>query len=82
MPGEHLDLSSEPPRRSEDASSPPNDTAGRPFVGVRFDCCGVYQRVYINREGTAYEGRCPKCMRSVRLLIGPDGTDARFFVAR
>ena len=54
---------------------------GRPWVGIRFDCCDVYTRAYRNREGTAYRGRCPRCMRSVTLRVGPDGTDARFFVA-
>lgn len=53
----------------------------KPFVGIRFACCGVYTRVYVNRTGTAYEGRCPKCSRSVRLRIGPGGTDERFFTA-
>ena len=52
------------------------------FVGVQFACCDVYTRVYINRDETAYEGRCPKCGKKVRLAIGPGGTDSRFFTAR
>lgn len=75
MAGERLDLTDDPGSRSK----PP--MTERKFVGVQFTCCDVYTRVYINRDATAYEGRCPKCARPVRLAIGPGGTDARFFTA-
>ena len=76
-PGEHLDLSSDGP--SEQGRGAP--AGERRFVGVRFTCCDVYTRVYINREGTAYEGRCPKCAKKIRFEIGPGGTNSRFFTA-
>lgn len=67
------------PTPNGDRSS--NPARGRPWVGVRFDCCDVYTRVYRNRAGTAYEGRCPKCLAGIRLRVGPGGTSSRFFVA-
>ena len=61
----------------------PGDTArnaARPFVSVLFRCCNVYQRIYRSVDGTKYEGRCPKCARSIRFLVGESGTSERFFV--
>ena len=51
----------------------------RQFLGIWFDCCSVYGRIYKNKEGTAYMGRCPKCLRSVRVRVGGEGTNQRFF---
>ena len=78
MSGEHLDLSTDGPGTRRSSTNPGHE---RKFVGVRFVCCEVYARVYINRDETAYEGNCPRCAKRVRLNIGPGGTDARFFSA-
>jgi len=53
----------------------------RPFLGIFFDCCGAYSRIYRNEAGTAYEGRCPRCYNHVIVPIAPEGTRQRFFVA-
>jgi len=89
-PDDHLDIprlhredpadrSGRPPSRPSPRDQGP--AAPRPWVGIRFECCGLYARVYRNRDGTRYEGRCPRCLRQVSLRVGPDGTSARFFRA-
>ncbi len=76
MAGEFLDLSSDP----EPATASGN-TQSRRFLGIQFACCHVYSRVYVNKEGTAYVGNCPRCTKRVELKIGPGGSDSRFFTA-
>jgi len=57
------------------------ETTGRPWLSIYFKCCHTYTRIYRNRRGDAYEGRCPKCGSAVHAAIGPDGTPNRFFTA-
>ena len=78
-PPYHLDIAGLNDPNAENGNT--LDLRGRPWVGIHFDCCAVYARIYRNPEGTAYHGACPRCRRSVTLRVGPDGTDARFFVA-
>jgi hypothetical protein len=63
-----------PPRR--------RDSATKPWLAVWFRCCHTYGRMYRNRSGTMYEGRCPRCGAPVKALIGPNGTSQRIFQAR
>jgi hypothetical protein len=64
-----------------------DDTGGdgrtpRPYIGIHFECCGTYARIYRQPDQTVYAGRCPRCLRAVRVRVGPDGTTARIFRAR
>lgn len=54
----------------------------RPWLAVQWKCCSVYSRIYRNKDGTLYEGRCPRCARSVSARVGPGGTSRRFFEAQ
>jgi len=51
------------------------------YLGIMFKCCNVYGRIYKNKEGSAYVGRCPKCMRNIKIPVGEGGTNQRFFDA-
>ncbi len=51
------------------------------FLGIVFECCRAYGRIYRGPDGGAYEGRCPRCGRKVRVPIAPGGTKRRFFAA-
>ncbi|MBX3432715.1 MAG: hypothetical protein KF847_05310 [Pirellulales bacterium] len=77
--GQHLDLASPVPVAVPPAISPQQRTESERYLGVRFDCCGAYSRIYRTRAGDAFVGHCPKCARRVQFKIGPEGTDSRFF---
>jgi len=64
------------------AVKPAEESTKRPYLSVQFACCGVYQRIYRDRDGQSYQGRCPRCGKPVRFAVGQGGTDARFFIVR
>jgi len=51
----------------------------RPFLQIYFECCRIYQRVYRDRCGMGYSGRCPSCLRAIRFRVGTNGTPSRSF---
>jgi hypothetical protein len=80
MVGEHLDLSSNPGEPDDAHQTVDRGTAaGRPFLGIRFNCCDVYARIYANEAFTAFRGHCPKCAKPVWVRIAYGGSDSRFF---
>ncbi len=52
---------------------------GKKYIGMIFECCSVYRRIYINKKKTAYTGYCPKCCKKVEVKIASDGVSNRFF---
>jgi hypothetical protein len=78
-------LESQPTDGSGVTSGPGRRDSGsggsRKWIGVHFNCCDVYSRIWRNRQGTAYVGYCPRCSRRIQALIGPGGVDTRFFEA-
>ncbi|HKQ47729.1 MAG TPA: hypothetical protein VJZ71_06655 [Phycisphaerae bacterium] len=58
------------------------ESDARPWIGIHFECCGVYARVYRRREERQYLGRCPSCGRALRVLVRADGVKAKVFRAR
>lgn len=53
----------------------------RAYLGIMFNCCGAYGRIYKNKTNTAYVGNCPRCMKSIKIPVGEGGTNERFFNA-
>lgn len=53
----------------------------RPWIGVLFECCGAYLRIYRDPAIDRYEGKCPECGRQVRVKVGPGGVKSRVFRA-
>ncbi|MDP0499581.1 MAG: hypothetical protein Q7P63_05725 [Verrucomicrobiota bacterium JB022] len=56
-------------------SREPSSATGRKFLGSHFVTCNTYGRLYLNREGTAYVGNCPRCGQSHRVRAGAGGAN-------
>jgi hypothetical protein len=80
MTGDPRDYKLDVAGLSQPSGGTPAAGQPRPFIGVKFNCCGTYQRVYRTADGQSYRGRCPRCMRAIEFKVGPGGSDARFFV--
>jgi hypothetical protein len=72
-----MDLYDSKPKPDNDSQE--NKKSARPFLGVHFECCDVYVRLYRPNDRPFYQGRCPKCSKSVFIPVGKGGTSSRFF---
>lgn len=84
--GRYFRIVHDPQDRFDRAGTPPpRRPVSRPpkrFLSIWYRCCHTYGRLYRNRTGTAFEGRCPRCGNRVRARIGPGGSTRCTFEAR
>jgi hypothetical protein len=72
-----MDLYDSNPKQNGAAEE--ENSSARPFLGVHFECCDVYLRLYRPKDRPYYQGRCPKCGKPVFIPVGSGGTSSRFF---
>lgn len=67
---------------STNAGQPPAHRQGaRPYLGIYFECCHVYARVYRRADQPQYVARCPRCLRAAKIRVAADGSRKRMFIA-
>jgi hypothetical protein len=54
-------------------------SGGKRWLGILFNCCHVYGRIYKDDANRRYRGRCPSCGTPIDVPVGPKGTSQRFF---
>lgn len=57
------------------------DNEERPWIGIRWMCCNVYSRVTRHPDVKKYVGRCPRCLKGLKIRVAPGGSNCRMFVA-
>ena len=77
-----FDASNDPDVRRRRETPAAGSVTRRPFLGIRFECCKTYGRIYRNNQRNAYVGKCPRCFAKVTVPIGNEGSSTRFFTAR
>ena len=69
-------------RPAEPAAHPSGGQhAPKPYLMIWFRCCETYGRIPKARDGSCYEGRCPKCLAKLTVPVGDGGTRRRMFEA-
>lgn len=69
-----------------DTGASPNDSrpasdCKRVWIGVFYECCETYSRVYRRPSELQYRGRCPKCGMEINVRVGPNGVSSRILIA-
>lgn len=61
-------------------SEPSEEKPGkRPFLGITFECCRVYWRIYLTKDRKRFAGHCPRCGTPVSVPVGPGGSKDQFY---
>ena len=58
-----------------------NNLSKKRYISIYWKCCHSFSRIYKNKEGSAYEGVCPKCKSALSVPVGDHGTTQRTFIA-
>jgi hypothetical protein len=87
-PRDLVELSSSPtPGTGPSYAHTESPTAASPrspsrFLSLYFACANAYGRAYKSPDGSCYQGRCPKCGKTISFPIGQGGTGRRMFEVR
>ena len=79
--GRHLDITDRDGASTTDRKSHATVDSDRVWLGIYYECCLAYSRVYRRRNELSYRGRCPKCGARVSIRVGPQGIAAKMLVA-
>ncbi|MCB9852885.1 MAG: hypothetical protein H6819_07295 [Phycisphaerales bacterium] len=79
--GRHLDVTDLDGDPADAHEAPSANGVHRVWVGVYYECCAAYSRVYRRADEMCYRGRCPECGAAVSIQVGPKGIRARMLIA-
>ncbi len=57
-------------------------TDSSPYINMYFECCKTYSRIYLNNDGDAFVGWCPRCAGKAVVRVDPDAEPGKFFRAK
>ncbi len=78
----NIDLSAGGVDLSEGGNAADPGGSIRPWIGIHFECCNVYSRLYRAPDALRYEGHCPRCGLPVSIRVARDGVNTRLLRAK